>query len=369
MIGQTMKLLAKAAVAGLSLASCLTAKASYPVVCSAFDDQGDAATVTLSEQKLVLQISRVSGSPLSLSTSVTEGGLLRCNAFFDKDSRYVAVGVGHLGLKSGPLRIIVVDVTTGKFIGDFAVPNANLGASLKLAGFLSDKPTLVVVGSAAPDHPTKVFSTELFRVTGEPENLPKSRTLPAEAEGVGSVSFADPAHNRLWFKSSPKFCPLRSVPLVGDGPDGVRVDEANAQAACDVESAIAYPDGNTLIAATSREPNDLITSVDFMAHSAQELPLPSPGGHGSYTSVGGGTLSPDGQVFAVSRNLLSNSFSGDAHIQGTEVDIVQVSPLKFIGKVLLKPDADPASLSIDHRNGTVTVLSFQDGRWDSKPLQ
>jgi hypothetical protein len=48
---------------------------------------------------------------------------------------------------------------------------------------------------------------------------------------------------------------------------------------------------------------------------------------------------------------------------------VQISPLKVIGKVRLKPGTDPASLSIDHRNGTVTVLSFQGGRWDSKPLK
>jgi hypothetical protein len=67
--------------------------------------------------------------------------------------------------------------------------------------------------------------------------------------------------------------------------------------------------------------------------------------------------------------VLSNSFSGDAHSQGTEVDIVQVSPIKLIGKIRLKPDVDPASLSIDHRNGTVTVLSFQDGKWASQRLQ
>lgn len=91
-------------------------------------------TATLTEQKLVLQISRASSGPLSLSTSVSEGGLLGCSAFFDKDSRYMAVGLSHLGLRSGPLRIVVADFTTGKFIGDFAVPNASLGESLKLAG-------------------------------------------------------------------------------------------------------------------------------------------------------------------------------------------------------------------------------------------
>ena len=354
---------------GICLASCPAANASYPVVCSAFDGQGDAVTATLAGQKLALQISRASGVPLSLSTSASEGGLLRCNAFFDKDSHYMAVGLSHLGLKTGPLRIVVANLITGKFIGDFVVPNDGLGASLKLAGFLRDKPTLVVLGSGAPDHPTKVFSTAVFRVTGEQENPPESRTLPTGAEGVGNVSFADATHNRLWFKSSPQFCPLRSVPLVGDGPDGARVDEPKAQAACDVGSAIAYPDGNSLITATSREPDDLITRVDFMAQSAEQLALPATGGHGSYTSVGTGMLSPDGRVFAVSRNLLSNSFSGDAHSQGVEVDIVQVSPLKIIGKVRLRPDADPASISIDHRGGAVTVLSFQNGKWSSQLLE
>jgi hypothetical protein len=369
MIGAPMKLLIKAVVMGICLASCLTASASYPVVCSAFDGRGDSVTVTLAEQKLTLQISRASGGPLPLSTSAREGGLLGCRALFDKDSHYMAVGLSHLGLTAGPLRIVTVDLTTGKFAGDFTVPNVVLGASLKLAGFLRGKSTLVVLGSGAPDHPTKAFSTALFQVTGEQEGSPETRNLPADAGSDGNVSFADAAHNRLWFKSSPQFCPLRSVSLVGEGPDEARVDEANAQAACDVESAIAYPDGNALITATTRQPDDLVTSVDFATHSAQQIALPETGGHGSYSSVEAGTLSPDGQVFAVSRTLLSNSLLGDAHSRGTEVDIVQVSPLKIIGKVLLKPEADPASLSVDHRNGGVTVLSFQGGKWSSQLLK
>lgn len=150
--------------------------------------------------------------------------------------------------------------------------------------------------------------------------------------------------------------------------DEGRVDKANTQAACDVQSAIAYPSGNSVITATAREPGDLITSVDLAAHSAQQIVLPEAGGQGSYTGVESGTLSPDGQVFAVSRTVLANSLLGDAHSRGTEVDIVQVSPLKVVGKVLLKPDADPSGLSIDHRNGAVTVLSFEGGRWESKTV-
>jgi hypothetical protein len=369
MIGTPMKPLIKTAVMGICLASCLTASASYPVVCSAFDKRGDSVMVTLAEQKLTLQISRASGGTLPLSTAASEGGLQGCRVFFDKDSHYIAVGLSHLGLTAGPLRIVAVDLTTGKFAGDFTVPNAGLGASLKLAGFFRDKPSLVVLGSGAPDHPTGAFSTAIFRLTGEQENPPETRTLPADTEGVGNVSFADAAHNRLWFKSKPQFCPLRSVPLVGDGSDGAMVDEAEAKAACDVGDAIAYPNEDTVITAVTREPKDLVIRVDLAEHKVAQIELPSSEGHGGYTSVGRAVVSPDGEVFAVSRNLLSNSLLGDAHSRGTEVDIVQVSPLKVIGKVLLKPDADTASLSIDHRNGMVTVLSFQSGQWGSKSLK
>lgn len=82
-----------------------------------------------------------------------------------------------------------------------------------------------------------------------------------------------------------------------------------------------------------------------------------------------GVLSPDGQVFAVSRNLVTNSPLGDAHSHGSQVDLIEVSPLKVLGKVRLKPDTDPASLSIDHQNGAVTILSFANGRWNSENLR
>ena len=362
-----MKLLIAATVMGMCLGSCLTARASDPVVCSAFNARGDAATVTLLEHKLSLQIAPAVGTKsVTLTASINDDGLLGCGAFFDSDNRYLAIGVNPIGLKTGPLDITVANLAVNKIIGNFAVqPSARMGESLKLVGFLRDSSSLAVLGSGAPDHPTKSFSTTLFRVTGKQENPTETRTLPANALSVGEVSFADAAHNRLWFKSSPQYCPMRSVPLVGNGPEVVAVDEASAKAACDVGRAIGYPDENTLITAVTREPSDLVTRVDLGQHSAQQLALPATGGRGSYTAVGRGVLSPDGKIFAVSRNLLSNSFLGDAHSHGTEVDVVQVSPLKFIGKVRLKSDTDAASISIDHRNGSVTVLYFEDGKWKS----
>jgi hypothetical protein len=371
MIGTTMRLSIVAAVTGICLCSCLTARASDPFACSAFNKQGEAATATFVRPTLRLQLTPAGNAkPLALSAVMDDAGLDSCSIFFDSEHRYVAVGVNHLGLKPGPLFVVVADLGTGAFLSNFTVqPSAEAGESLKLVGFLHGDPDLIVLGSGAPDHPAKAFSTTLFHVNGQQANPSATRSLPANALGVGNVSLVDAANDRLWFKNSPQFCPLRSVPLASSGPEGARVDEPGAQAVCDVGSAIGYPDENTLITAVTREPSDLVTRVDLAQHSVEQLALPATGGHGSYTAVGQGILSPDGQVFAVSRDLLSISFLGDGHSHGTEVDVVQVSPLKVIGKVRLKSDTDSASISIDHRNGAVTVLSFENGRWNTEHLK
>lgn len=366
-----MRLLDKATAIGMCLCSCLMAKDSYPVACSAFNGRGDAAAATIADQNLSLQITPAAGGkPLSLSALISDDGLIGCGIFFDKSSRYVAVGVNHLGLKTGPLNITVADLMINRLISSFVVqPNADVGVSPKLAGFLPGGTVLVVLATGAADHPTKSFSTTLFDVTGEQEKPSQTRTLPADAGSVGNVSLVDVVHNRLWFKSRPQFCPLRSVPLIGNGPEGVNVDEAGARAACDVESAIAYPDESTLIVAVTRDSGDLVTRIDLLQHKVEEMTLQNKEGRGRYTSVGRGVLSADGEVFAITRILLANSLLGDAHSYGTELDVVQVSPLKMIAKVRLKPDIDTASISIGHRNGAVTVLSFGDGRWSFETLK
>jgi hypothetical protein len=366
-----MRIWIGSAVIGTCLCSCLSARASDPAACSAFSKQGDQVTATFVRPNLSLQITAAGSSrPLTLSAVTDDAGLVSCNVFFDSDNHNVAVGLNDLKLKAGPLFVVVADLGTGKLVSNFTVsPSAATGESLKLVGFLQSSSNLVVLGSGAPNHPTRTFSTTLFHVNGQQENPSETRAVPANALGVGNASFADVVNNRLWFKNSPQLCPLSYVPLVGDGPTEAMVDEANAKAACDVGSAIGYPNKSTLITATTREPNDLVTRVDLPQHKAEEIVLPSVGGSRVYTSVGRGMLSPDGEVFAVVRTLLENSLSGDEHSRGTELYAVQVSPLKIIGKVSLTAGTDPASLSINHRNGTVTVLSFQGGRWESKPLK
>jgi len=370
MISQPMKLLITVAIAGICLCSCLTARTSDPVACSAFNKQGDAATATFVRPKLSLQIAPAGGGKsITLLATANDDGLVSCSVFFDREHRYVAVGLIDLRLKPGPLFIVVADLAIKQIISNFSVPpSADMGVSLKLIGFFRGGPNLAVLGSGAPDHPGRSFSTTCFRVTGGQESPPEMRTLPENAESVGNINLIDAVHNRLWFQSKPEFCPLRSVPLIGSGP-GAAVDEADAKAACDAVSAIGYPGEDTLITAATRDSGDLVTHVDFVHRSVAQVVLPNAGGRGSYTSVRSGVLSADGEAFAIARIVLANSSLGDAHRQGIEVDVVQVSPLKFVGRLRLKPDTDSASISIDQRNGIVKVLSFSDGRWNSEQLK
>lgn len=160
---------------------------------------------------------------------------------------------------------------------------------------------------------------------------------------------------------------MQSVPLVGEGPSGTAVSEDEGQYVCDGGNLLAFPDENELAVASTKEPRDLVWRVDIKGHTGQQMELPATGR--SYTQIGRIVLSPDGTVFAIERNLLSNSLFGDAHSSGTEVNLVQVKPLKLIGKVDLKTDADSMSISIDHRSGVVTVLNFIGSKWSSEQVK
>jgi hypothetical protein len=159
------------------------------------------------------------------------------------------------------------------------------------------------------------------------------------------------------------------VRLIGGEPEGALVDEPGAGAVCEAAFAIAYPDEDTIIAAETRGNSDPVTEIDLLHHKVQQVDLLPP--RGRYTSVDGGTLSPDGKFFAVSRQILSLSFFGDSRSHGTEIDVLQVSPLKLIGTFHLEPTADSQSISIDHRDGGISMLSFdfKSGVWKSQFLK
>jgi hypothetical protein len=354
--------------------SCHAAQVKFPTVCSAFDRHGDAATVNFSERKLVISISPAGGGqPTAKSASVNEEGVIGCSVHFSADDHYMAVGLSHLGLRSGPLHVIVVDTTTSSVTGNFEVRSTSgTGQSIDLVGFLRGDPTLVVMGTGARDQPSSNFSITLFSVTGEQEASPVAHVAPEHTAINWDPRHADAKHNRFWFTSRPESCPFRFISLAGKESGNVNVDNPDARAACYVSRVIAYPGENSIIAAVTRQPSDLVTTIYLTQNGAQQISLPHPRGLGSYTSVDEGSLSPDGEYFAISRNVLYNAFfSGRGFSRGTEVDVVQVSPLKFVGAFHFKQTLASESISIDHRDGFVAALffDFKSSRWGSERLK
>jgi hypothetical protein len=358
----------------LTTAACVMSFASaramtrYPGGCSVFSSSGATATVTLIDERKILLLTPPLGKPISLALPAVDPNEIGCSIFVSSDGRYFAIALNRLHSEAGTLHIIIADSAPAELAADAILKEDKvLGAPLTLLGFLQDSASLVVLGDNAGTH-QKGFAVMQVDIHGK-QSQPISRTVSEASAQVGNPNYADVKSNRLWFQSSPESCPLRSVPLIGSDLDSPTVTRAVCAAACDLLFARAYPSPNILILAATREPKDLVWRVDLSSQTSEQSELPQPVGHGVYTSVERAVSSPDGQLIAVLRNLLSNSLLGDAHSRGQEIDIMQVSPLKIVGTVRLKSDTDPASISIDHRNGAATVLSFQDGRWLSQSLK
>jgi hypothetical protein len=362
---QTILLVIAASTACIQTAGA-TQAARFTTGCSAYSNAGDAAIVTLADRKKTLELKRASGESHSLDLPPVNDKEIGCAVFSSTDGRFVAVALNRLHSEADSLHVIVADAATGKWAGEFVVrADETLGKPLTLAGFFESRDLLVVLGKPSPSSKHS-FSTVLLDVQGKRTAPAASRTLP-DNTSVGNSDYADVKSNRLWFHSDPRFCPLRSVPLVGDGPEGSSVDEDVGQYVCDGSNNLGFAEENELMVTSNKEPRDLVWRVDLNQHTADRIELPAT--DSSNTAVERCLLSPDGTVFAVVRNLLSNLAFGDAHSGGTEVDLGQTKPLKLIGKVRLKTNADPMSISVDHRNGAITILYFTGDKWNSEQVK
>ena len=74
-------------------------------------------------------------------------------------------------------------------------------------------------------------------------------------------------------------------------------------------------------------------------------------------------LSPDARVFGDVAELLGHTIFGGQHTKGYLVEVFDVGSLKLTGEVRLPASSDPVSVSIDHRDGIVTVLSYDGHQW------
>jgi hypothetical protein len=229
-------------------------------------------------------------------------------------------------------------------------------------GFLQDQPRLLFLG-IAQHRPLHAFSEVVLDVNGKEETPPTVRVLPPH-----TLNFwiADAQHNRLWLRSDPQFCPMLSIPLVGEETVTHTVDEP--EIACDGIELGAYPDSNTIILTVSPDYPALI-KLDLANRRAQKISLPR--APGNLTGSGFPLASPNGQVVGVVRELSSTTWLGGARDHGYEVDVVQLAPLRVAGKLRLKADISDGSLSFDYHGGIATVLGFNErrNRWEFSRLK
>jgi hypothetical protein len=214
------------------------------------------------------------------------------------------------------------------------------------------------------------FSTALIDLPDKRVDPPVYHALPDDA-GVIKLGFgeaADVRNNRLWFDHKPDPCPLRSVPLVGVGPNGPTVGPPIDRSICYMMASSAFPDGNTLIVGDSDFPQHYYAwRVDLPGQTGERLELPNDPGFGNRLEVLGNLLSPDAQIVGVlCRRYGVAILNWDA---GPEIDVVEVKPFKLVAERRFNSSADPNSFSIYYGNHAVTILGFWYGDWRRREVK
>jgi len=130
------------------------------------------------------------------------------------------------------------------------------------------------------------------------------RTVPGNPANQG-LKYTDAMHNRLWFQSYPQFCPLRSVTLTGAEDVGPTVDGNGSGGACDLPDALAFPDDESIVMASTRSDGDRVWWVDLKTHAVDKLSLPHSRAPKGQQVSDLSQISEDGQVFGVLRRRFS----------------------------------------------------------------
>lgn len=126
------------------------------------------------------------------------------------------------------------------------------------------------------------------------------------------------------------------------------------------------PEANTILIAETVFRVDTIWRVDMQEQTMQRLVVPHNAHFPNSDWSENATLSPDGQVMAVSFDQNTGTFpyvTEGAHWSGKHIAIVRVQPL---GMVTLFPSGGAQRISafaVDHRAGKIILLVFNDKRW------
>lgn len=347
------------AIALVGIAStCKAASTKYPVVCAAFDRSGDAVLVTISDETLRLEIESAAGMrrPLAIPLrSALQLGTTSCNVRFNTGNRLVAVGVNQSN-ESTPIQIVVADLASSQILSNFLVmPDAVRGTDLNFAGFSLNQDILLVAGTIGVIGKNASISTRSYAFDGAEIAPMQSHELPRGDRFTSGDRWRDASHNRSLSIGVAKNCVLTLLPIVGGETHVVEMDGADGHIICDA-STVAFPDEEIMISAADRGHSHPVTSLNLITRKVEQVELP-PLAFGEFSSVIGSALSPDGHFVAISRIRRKLTFLGGESTPGFEVDVLQVSPLKFLGKILLS-SRHAEQISLGERDGKLAVLSF-----------
>lgn len=346
-------------------------KSKALAACSAFGQQGNAATASLTAAELHLEALSPSGKPVSLVLPVNQSGEDDCKIFFNASSDLVAIVLDQREPTAAGIHIAVANVAEGQWAGNFTVePQGSLTGPLSLVGFLEQTSSLVVRGTGTRSSDGADMTTVaslLLDVHGKTYGPPVARTVPGTPANQGP-KYADATNNRMWFLSYPQFCPLRSVALTGPAKLGPVIDDGSSSGACDLPDAIAYPDAESVVMASTRSDRDWVWRVDLKDQATEKLALPQPRSPQGQQVRDIDHLSPDGQVFAIQRRRFSYGLFDNFRYQGDEIVVVQVHPLKLLGVIRPKHETSIKGFAVDHRNGKVMLLGYWDDQWQREQL-
>jgi len=296
-----------------------------------------------------------------------------CGLFFSQDGQYLAVSETPANATKTPLQIGVLDLRARKWAPSIETP-AQLSPYVqpRLEAFFEEKDKLVVSALTSKESPPGKYKAIdlLIGVDG--------RVLWSAERPRPLWDWTDAAHDRVWYSGEADGCVLRSEAFIGKGAEqSAAVELPLGGDACGdvVGLRVAFPDEKTLVAAGTMtgDRGDWVWTATLTGRSGEKLALPRkrPGPFTRSLSyiVIGGSLSPDGQVYAVSREVTSVTALDEGFYKRGEISLVQVRPLRLIGEVRPKEQCASAdAFAVDHRNGQVTVLANWCGQWERSEL-
>lgn len=364
--------------------------------CAAFAADGSSAAAIVDTTKLSLEITDPAGKLSELSIPLLypqvahqPGSLNSCNAYFDRASGLVALGVTDRGFPLQRLQVVVADAKQANWIGNWGVTPTSGLSTPTLDGFLEETTSVVVGGEPTTTDGNGIlhgsFWTLLFDSHGQ--QLSAALSIRNVASGEEFVPFfADAAHNRVWFlpcfmvsapMSRQPDCPISWTSLTGDASSPSEIDPRKpGEKRTDFWqpfAALAAPDTNTVFIADTVVGANNVWLVEIQSGAVSRLVLRKLLHFPQFGNIGStAALSPDGEVavFPLVKQAIKFPYMEDNYVdKGTDFAVVQLRPLRLLGIV---PGAGPdyfTACAIDHRQGRVTALVYREGHWERTELK